>query len=355
MINEKKRSAVLYWLLLGILLFLFFYLLVRLFPLYGDIFSFTGQLLLPFLIAGLIAYLLHPIIAKIESYNIRRSISILLIYLMFFGGIGYLIYRVYPATIVQLRDLSEQLPQFISMYQSFINQMYESTSFLPETVHDKMDELILRVEGSIDKILSNLVAGFTRIFDMIIIITVIPVLVFYFLKDYGKIKDLFKKYIPNKHRNKVSSMLHAIDESLGGYIRGQLIVSLFVAITSFILFQLLNMEYALLLAIIMGVTNLIPYFGPIIGAVPAVAIAFTISVQTVIFVIIAIFVIQLLESNLLAPYIVGKSIAIHPVAIIFALLLGGKISGVMGMILAVPLLTVLKVIFTHIFAFRSIN
>ena len=355
MIKEKKRVTILYWLLLGILSFLFFYLLFRLFPLYGGLFSFIWQILLPFLIAGLIAYLLHPVTAKMYSYNVPRSVSILLIYLIFFGGIGYLIYQVYPATIIQLRDLSEQLPQFISMYQSFINQMYESTSFLPETVHDKMDELILRVEGSIDNVLSKLVAGFTRVFDMVIIITVIPVLVFYFLKDYGKIRGLLKRYTPEKHHSQASSIIHAIDESLGGYIRGQLIVSLFVAITSFILFQLLNMEYALLLAIIMGITNLIPYFGPVIGAVPAVAIAFTMSVQTVIFVIIAIFVIQLLESNLLAPYIVGKSIAIHPVAIIFALLLGGKVSGVMGMIMAVPLLTVLKVIFSHIFAFRSIH
>lgn len=355
MLKDKQRVTVLYWLLLGIMLFLFFYLLVRLFPIYGSFFSFLGQLSLPFLIAGLIAYLLHPITAKMDSWNIPRSVTILLIYLLFFGGIAYLIYRVYPATIVQLRDLSEQLPQFISMYQTFINQMYESTSFLPETVHDKMDELILRIETSIDQVLSKLVAGFTRVFDMIVIITVIPVLVFYFLKDYDKWKSVFKGYIPQKHRSNVSSILHGIDESLGGYIRGQLIVSLFVAITSYIVFEILNLEYALLLALIMGVTNLIPYFGPIIGAVPAVAIAFTMSVQTVIFVVIAIFLIQLLEGNLLAPYIVGKSIAIHPVAIIFALLLGGKLSGIMGMILAVPLLTVLKVIFTHVLAFRHMH
>ncbi|GAB3806529.1 AI-2E family transporter [Virgibacillus kimchii] len=353
MFKDKKRASILYWLLLAILLFVFLYLFVRLFPLYGRFFAFIWQLFLPFLIAGLIAYLLYPIIVKIEDWNIPRSIAILSIYLLFFGGIGYLIYRVYPATIVQLRDLSEQLPQFISMYQTFINQMYESTSFLPETVHDKMDELILRVESSIDHLLSRLAAGFTRIFDMIIIITVIPVLVFYFLKDYGKWKKLFKKYIPVKHRTNVNNILHGIDKSLGGYIRGQLIVSLFVAVTAFILFEILSLEYALLLAIIMGVTNLIPYFGPIIGAVPAVAIAFTVSLNTVIFVIIAIFVIQLLESNMIAPYIVGRSIAIHPVAIIFALLLGGKISGVIGMVLAVPLLTVLKVIVTHAFAFRN--
>ena len=86
----------------------------------------------------------------------------------------------------------------------------------------------------------------------------------------------------------------------------------------------------------MGITNLIPYFGPIIGAAPAVLIAFTVSTKLVFFVILSVFAIQLIESNLLSPYIVGKSISIHPAAIIFALLLGGQLFGVIGMIIAVP-------------------
>jgi len=102
----------------------------------------------------------------------------------------------------------------------------------------------------------------------------------------------------------------------------------------------------------MGLTNIIPYFGPIIGAIPAIAITLTMSAKLIIFVLLAIFIIQLIESNLLSPYIVGKSINIHPVAIIFALLLGGEISGVIGMILAVPTLTILNVLLSHTVAIR---
>src|SRR5690606_18077961 len=109
---------------------------------------------------------------------------------------------------------------------------------------------------------------------------------------------------------------------LGDYIRGQLIVCLFVSLTAFLVFNFLNIDYALLLAILMGITNIIPYFGPIIGAVPVIVIAFTTtnSVKLVLFALIGIFVIQIIEGNLLSPYIVGKSVAIHPIAIIFALL-----------------------------------
>ncbi|HLR41386.1 MAG TPA: AI-2E family transporter [Virgibacillus sp.] len=352
MFNDHKALNFLFWNLAGIFIFLFIYLLVKLFPIYGTVFSFLWHLFLPFLIACLIAYLLYPVIQKIHHYNIPTSIAILLIYVLFFGGTAYFIYRVYPAVIHELKDLNEQLPQLIRMYEDAVYQIYESTSFLPEAVHDKMDGFVIGLETKVENILGKLLGGFTKVFDVILIIMVIPVLVFYFLKDYKQIKNYFKKWIPRRYRPQASTLLHAINESLGNYIRGQLLVSLFVSIATLIAFHLLGIKYALLLAIIMGLTNIIPYFGPIIGAIPAIAITLTMSAKLIIFVLLAIFIIQLIESNLLSPYIVGKSINIHPVAIIFALLLGGEISGVIGMILAVPTLTILNVLLTHTVAIR---
>ncbi|GIO27634.1 AI-2E family transporter [Ornithinibacillus bavariensis] len=347
MFLQKKPTNFLYWIITGIFVFLFIFLLVKLFPYYKAFFSFIWHLLAPFLIACLIAYLLYPIVQKINAYNIPRSIAILFIYLLFFGGFGYLIYRVYPTFVLQLRDLNEYLPQLVAMYQDAIYQVYESTSFLPETVHDKMDETIQAVEQSIDSTIGKLIGGITKIFDFIIILTVIPVLVFYFLKDYEKIKEYTKRFIPRKYQEASSNLVHAVDEGLGNYIRGQLLICLFVAITTYIIFQLLGLNYALLLAIFMGLMNMVPYFGPIIGAVPAVLLAITVSGKMVVFVLISVFAIQLIESNFLSPYIMGKSTRIHPVVIIFVLLLGGKIGGVLGMILAVPALTVLKVVIKH--------
>lgn len=348
MFKDRKGLTILYWLIFGIFLFLFVYLMIKLFPFYGAVFSFLWHLLAPFIIACFIAYLLYPVINRIHSLGIPRGLAILFIYLLFFGGVGYLVYRIFPVMLIQIRDLNEQLPQFVSMYEKLIYRMYEYTSFLPETVHDKIDELIIRLEGFVNGLLSNIIESTTKIFDMIVVITVIPVLVFYFLKDDTKIKSYIKRYIPEKYKPRTGKMVRAVDETIGNYIRGQLIVCLFVSITSFILFQLLGLQYALLLALIMGITNIIPYFGPIIGAIPAVAIALTMSGKMVIFVILSVFVMQLIESNLLAPYIVGKSINMHPIAIIFALLLGGQLFGVLGMILAVPVFTTSKVIIKHL-------
>ncbi|GGA69118.1 AI-2E family transporter [Ornithinibacillus halotolerans] len=355
MILKKKPVNFLYWIVTGILFFLFIYLLVKLFPYYKAFISFLWHLLVPFIIAALIAYLLYPIVMKIHRYNIPKGIAILIIYLLFFGGIGYLIYRVYPAIVTQLRDFDEYLPQLVNMYQDIIYQLYNSTSFLPETVHDKIDETIHSLEKWIDALLGTLIGGFSKILDFIIVITVIPVLVFYFLKDYEKINRYVKKQIPSKYRENVSDLFHSMDEGLGGYIRGQLLVCLFVAITSYAIYQFLDLKYALLLAIFMGIMNFVPYFGPIIGAIPAIIIALTVSGKMVLFVLIGVFAIQLIESNLLSPYIVGKSTKVHPVAIIFALLLGGKIGGVIGMVIAVPLLTILRVVIKHLWLIRRKN
>ncbi|WP_246001088.1 AI-2E family transporter [Oceanobacillus piezotolerans] len=353
MIHQDRRYRYLIWIIFGILTFLFIYLLVKTYPFYSEIFSFLWRLLIPFIIASLIAYLLYPVIEKLDHYNIHRGIAILFIYILFFGGVGFLIYRIYPQVIHQVRDLTNNFPLFMDMYRNSIQQVYNFTSFLPENVHDKMDDIILGIENSLDILLSKLISGFTRIFDMVIVITVIPVLVFYFLKDYDKMKNFVKGFIPHKFVGKTSEVIHAIDDSLGKYIRGQLIVCLFVSITSMLIFKLLDLEYALLLAIVMGITNIIPYFGPILGAIPAVIIAYTTTgqIKLIFFVLIGILVIQIIEGNLLSPYIVGKSVAIHPVAIIFALLLGGELFGVIGLIFAVPLLTIGKVIVNHVIAF----
>lgn len=352
MFNNQKVIKFLLWIMLGIFVFLFLYLLVKLFPLYRTFFSFLWHLFLPFIVACLIAYLLYPVIRKIHEYHIPKGVAILLIYLLFFGGTAYFIYRIYPAVVEELKDLNEQLPHLLNMYEDLVYQLYESTSFLPEAVHDKMDQLFIKLERTLENILEKLLGGFTKILDLIVFITVIPVLVFYLLKDFNQIKVFFQKMAPKKYRHKSGEILQAINESLGNYIRGQLLVCSFVSLATLIVFHLLGIKYALLLAIIMGVTNIIPYFGPIIGAIPAVAIALTMSGKMIIFVLIAIFGIQLIESNLLSPYIVGKSINIHPIAIIFVLLLGSEIGGVIGMILAVPALTVLNVVVTHVWTLK---
>lgn len=355
MFSNRNWYPLIYWGVIGILVIVTSYFLVKAYPFYSAIIGLLWHVLAPFITACFIAYLLHPVIKKLHRLQIPKSIAILIIYIVFFGGGTYLSYRLYPLMIHELRDLSEHLPQLFKMYETMIIQLYESTSFLPEKVHDKMDEMISLAENNLEHLIGNTIGNITKLLDMIIFIAVLPVLVFYFLRDHEKLTTYFLNYVPLKVRPGIRHIVQGIDEGLGNYLRGQFLVCLFVGVVTYIIFELLSIDYSLLLAIIMGTTNIIPYFGPIIGAVPALAIAITTSSKTVLLVIVSILVIQLIESNLIAPYIVGRSVRIHPVAIIFVLLLGGDLAGIAGMILAVPILTIGREVIRRLLSLRQAN
>ncbi|GAA0483147.1 AI-2E family transporter [Salinibacillus aidingensis] len=340
MTNREKR--LLYILGIAVIVSILFYLLLKTYPFYQFAFSFLMTILTPILIAAIIAYLLYPLINWLDGFMPRWT-AILVIYIVIFGGIGAAIYKAIPTFVKQLKGLIHSLPQLFDTYQEWIYNLYVSTSEFPEDVHDKMDEAFLKLEEGLIDLLTNIAYSLTGITDVIVMIAVIPILVFYFLKDFPKFRASFLAIGPENKKGHYQSVLKDIDRNLGGYLRGQFLVCLFVGVISFLLMWLINMKYPLLLGTFMGITNIIPYFGPVLGAIPAVLIAFTISANKVLYVILAVVSVQLIEGNLLSPYIVGRSLHVHPVLIILALLIGGESFGIAGMILAVPVLTVIKV------------
>src|SRR5699024_4805566 len=136
---------------------------------------FVGRILAPFIIAAFISYLLYPVILKLNQFKISKGFAVIIIYFLFFTITTVLFYKGFPVFVHQLQDLSEQLPQFMVMYEDIIYSIYESTSFLPEMVHDKMDDLINRIEASVENQIENILERSANLFDFIITITIIPV------------------------------------------------------------------------------------------------------------------------------------------------------------------------------------
>lgn len=350
---EEKIRRALYRFVLLILILLSLFLLAKLFPYYNGLLVGIWKILIPFLIAGFIAFLLHPIVEKLHERHLPRWIAILVIFFIFFAGVGYGLYKGIPRLIHQLKDLNAQIPEFAEGYRNLILQIYQQTSDLPESFHDQLTEILYQIETWTNERVTMLIASFSGIMEVLVVAAVIPVLTFYFLKDIERIKDACKKLTPKRFHFEGKTLVQDISVSLGGYIRGQFIVCLFVGCLSFLGFWLIGIKYPLLLGVIVGATNIIPYFGPLIGAFPAAIIALTTSVKMVAYVLITIIVVQVIEGNLLSPYIVGKSIHIHPILIILALLVGEEAAGILGMILAVPILTCIKVIAEHIWRART--
>ena len=341
------RLKWIYRLVLVLLLFVLLFVLMHLKPIWAPVLHLLGHILLPFFIAGFISYLLHPLVELLHEKGIGRAWSILIIYLLFFGGAGYGIYRGIPAIVDQIGELSESAPAVAARYRNWMEAVEARTDHWPFGFHERIDELILLLEQKASETMGILMAYLLGVFDFILLIALIPFIAFYFLKDYPALKKMVWYLTPHKWRKKGIAFLQDVNVSLGGYIRGQIFVCVLIGICSSALFWLVGMPYPLLLGVIVGVTNIIPYFGPVIGAVPAVAIAAAMSVKMVLIVAGIVLLLQFLEGNILSPLIVGKSLHMHPVFIMFALLAGGEIAGLPGMIFAVPLLAVFKVFLLH--------
>ncbi|PLT34606.1 AI-2E family transporter [Bacillus sp. V5-8f] len=336
-----------YMLGLLLLLFILIFIFLKLKPVWQPFIHVFFTVLLPFFIAAFISYLLHPIIETLHEKGMNRGLAILIIYILFFGGVGFGIYKGIPAVIEQIRELSESAPKVAEQYRHWVTIFEKKTSNWPFGVHERLEDAITQMEGKLENLMGSVMQYIANILDFILLFALIPFIAFYMLKDFHLIKKMVWYLTPKTWRKQGIAFFGDINESLGGYIRGQIIVCAVIGSVSAFLFWIVGMDYPLVLGMIIGVTNIIPYFGPIIGATPAVIIAVTISFKLVIITLVIVFVLQFLESNILSPLIVGKTLHLHPLFIILALLAGGEVGGVIGLILAVPILAVIKVCLIH--------
>jgi predicted PurR-regulated permease PerM len=330
-----------------LLLLITTYVLLKIRFIWLPILKTVAIILLPFIIAGFITYLLHPIVEKIHEKGINRGMAIFFIYFLFFGGLGFSLYKGIPAIIAQLKDLSENAPLFAEQYRGWLNHLQSHTSQWPDGLKGKMNDGIDAFEKKLDTLLTVLIGFLLKFLNSALVIMLIPFIAFYMLKDFPLLKRAIWYLTPKRWRTTGMKFIRDVDESLGSYIRGQLLVCIIIGGVAALLFWIFQLKYPLLLGLIIAATNVIPYFGPIIGAVPAVIIAVTMSTKLVIITIVIIFLLQFLEGNILSPYIVGKSLHMHPLMIMLALTAGGEIGGILGLILAVPVLAVIKVAVIH--------
>ncbi|WP_232695531.1 AI-2E family transporter [Brevibacillus daliensis] len=339
-------AAILLW---ALIIYLFFLIKPSLKPLS----EFLQTVFIPVLLGLLIAYLLNPVVKRLEKFKMPRIAALLLIYFSFFLIISIAVLKAIPILSKQLIELSDDLPTLRNRYETWIQEWDNHKYFLPDTVQIGVDRAIIYSQDKMSSGITNLVDVARNALGKLVGFAVIPFIAFYFLKDMKEIQRGILLWIPRKYRRHTQLILRDVHESLGKYIHGQIVISLLVGVCSYIGLWLIGMPYPFVLASFVAVTNIIPYIGPLIGAIPAVLIALTISLQKVIFVLVLIIFLQIIEGNIIAPNIMGKSLHLHPLLIIILLLAGEAIGGIWGMILVVPLFAVAKVILNRIILFRQ--
>lgn len=324
-------------LLIGLVGIVFYYLK----PVYSNIVIGIIKSSIPFLISFIIAYLLHPPVEYIHRKGLKRVYAILLIYVLFFGGLALSLYLLFPIFKQQWNDILSSFPKVLSLYDHLLDKIESKTNRMPIFLHERIDLMISGAELLGMSMVDRTGKWMKLLINNVIFIFVIPFIVFYFLKDFKALSKLFWKCIPSKWRTETKGLAYELNNSFGKYIRGQLLICLILLIMATIFLWIGRMNYSLVLGIFIGITDIIPYFGPIIGAIPALFLAASEGTGMLIRVAIILIVLQFIEGNLLSPIIIGKSIRIHPVIIMFSLLVAGEIAGFTGLLLAVPILVVI--------------
>ncbi|MCL1631887.1 AI-2E family transporter [Sporolactobacillus sp. CPB3-1] len=308
----------------------------------------------PLIISGLLYYLLRPLVRGLIRLRVPKVVAILIIYLAVIGLIvllifnfGPLLYNQFLSLITGMPGLIQQLSdQLISFQQSelFSKMHLDEISFLDFT--NRFSQSLSSMATTVG---NNILSIIQSITGTVLIIATVPFILFYFLKDGDRISRGIMKLIPDEHREKASEILKDMDQALSGYIQGQMIVLLFDFVFIYIWYVIIGLNYSLVLALVILFTNVIPFIGSLIATIPALIVAFIQSPILALYVIIGVTVVQQIEGNVISPLVMGRKLDIHPLTIICILLVAGNLAGIIGMLLAIPLYAVCKVIVTRVY------
>lgn len=307
--------------------------------------------LVPFIISIFLAYLLSPLVQFLEQRHISRSFAIAVIYLLFTLIVFVAWVQLVPSLLEELQNLTDDLPGYLQKLHATINRFQDNYQRfnLPPDIRKMLDN---NIDGLGDAVLARLDQLYESAFGIIgttLLLLLVPVLTYYFLRDEKHLKQSLIRLVPRGYRLRFRAMAHDINCSLGAFLRGSLLVSLAVGGLTYISFLIIHLDFPLMMAGIVAITNLIPLAGPVIGALPALLIALLQSPLQSLKVLIIIVAIQQAEAQLIYPAVIGRSIGFHPLAIIFALLFAGKLFGFIGLILVLPSLITIRIFFHHFF------
>ena len=348
LITGKKLINIGYFMAIVCLVLLGTYLIKE-----WNLLGYIGEFLVvisPIFIGFLIAWLFDPLVDWMETKKLPRVLGCILVYLGIIGIIFLVSYLFIPTLISQVKDfvrvaptIFEEITDFaLNLVKTFDSNNLIKLSEMKAEVTNYVTNLGLSIGSDLPKYI--LTAGKSIISGGVNFVLGLMI-GFYLLFDFDKVNRRLFQLIPKSWHESYVELTHRINTSLRSYVQGVLLVMLLVFLTQSIGLTLAGLEAPILFALFCALTDIIPYFGPYIGAIPAVIVGFTISPITGICVIISILVVQMLENNFYQPLIIGHTMELHPVTIMLGLLIFGHFFGILGMVIATPVIACLKVFF----------
>lgn len=310
-----------------------------------------GQTLLPFVVGAVVAYFLNPVCNGLVSRGMSRALASLLVLIVFALIAVNLIIIIGPLISAQLTSFAQQIPGYIDQIRAeakpLIDQFLSTAS---EEDITRARELTSRYAGEAaafaGQILSRLWQGGTALLNIISLIFITPIVSYYLMRDWPQIITMIDDTLPRAHAPVIRKEIKKVDKTLAGFLRGQASVCMILGIYYAVVLSLLGINFGLVLGLIGGIISFMPYIGSAFVFIAAVTIAIF-QFDTLLIPAIAagaIMVGQFVEGNFLTPKLVGESVGLHPLWVIFALMAGGALFGFVGLVLAVPIAAVIGVL-----------
>jgi predicted PurR-regulated permease PerM len=273
-----------------------------------------------------------PVVAKLEKVKIPRGIAVLLLYLLFIGGLSLTIASIVPVLVKQTSELLGDLPDYLDKIG------FEKLQIGPKDYADQL----AKVPGSVFKIITATFSNILKVFAFLVIN-------FYLLLERKNLKKHLRYFFAEEKQKKVERFVLDLEKKLGGWVRGEIILMFLVGLMSYLGLRLLDLDFALPLALIAGFLELIPNIGPTVSAIPAIIVGFASSPVIGLAVLALCILIQQLENNLITPKIIQHTVGLHPLVTLVALMIGLALGGIAGTLLAVPTLIFIRVLLAHFY------
>lgn len=350
-LNNQAVTSLLVVLLVLLILFMF----TKVSYLFEPIWQFLAIVGLPIILAGILYYLMNPAVDYLERKGIKHIYSIFGLFILVIGLIVWGVVVIVPKIQEQSMSFVENLPGYLDIIENKVNEILSDPIF--SQVQDQLEASNEKLIASMTDIIQNLSRStiqnigsfFGAVATVVLAVITMPFILFYLLKDGRQLAPYFVKFLPTKMRKPSLTVLKEMNDQVSSYIRGQLTVAFAVAIMFMVGFSLIGLDYAITLGIAAGFLNLIPYLGSFLAMVPAVFLGIVGGPVLLVKVLVVFVIEQTIEGRLISPLVLGNELSIHPVTILLVLLTSGKLFGLVGVILGIPVYAAAKVIITHIF------
>ncbi len=312
----------------------------------------------PLVFAGVVIYLLNPVVTRLQERHIPRVLGTALCYVLVLAVVVLLGLLVAPIAASQASDLADEWPSLREDVERWIDDMALNTDdwIINTPTVEEIRQEFTQDSGSLSENISRIRNVGGKILHGAIIVLLGPIIAFYLLVDLQRLKKTARSLIPSNRHDEVELVIGRLNRALGGFMRGQLLVALIVGVMVSIGLAVIGLEFWLIVGMIAGIANIVPLVGPWVGGVPALVIALSVGDARQAFWVVVVMVgAQQIDNHLISPMIMQRTVKLHPAGVILALIAGGSIGGIFGLFLAVPTLAVLKILIGHLWRTYVLN